>query len=203
TVGLYHRSITGAGCYLDVAMLDGQLLLATHALGIMAATGADPSPIGNRHPAASPFDVYPTSDGHMAIAANEGRDFQALCTALGCPELLTDPRFGNNAERLRHVAQLTAEIERRTLTLSTAELERALLAARVPCGPVNGMRAVVEDPQVVARGSIGLVPGWGDRGLPVAAQPFRIDGERFVTTELAPELGTRSLDDLEAELEQP
>jgi len=64
------------------------------------------------------------------------------------------------------------------------------------------MRAIVEDPQVVARGSIGLVPDWGDSGLPVVAQPFRIDGERFLTTELAPELGTHSLDDLEAELEQ-
>jgi CoA:oxalate CoA-transferase len=202
TMGLYRRSLTGAGCYVDVAMLDAQLLLATHALGIMAATGADPSPIGNRHPAASPFDVYPTSDGHIAIAANEDRDFQALCETLRCPDLPTDPRFENNAERLGHVGQLTAEIERRTVNFRTAELERTLLAAGVPCGPVNGMRAIVEDPQVVARGSIGLVPGWGDKGLPVAAQPFRIDGERFLTTELAPELGTRSLDDLEAELEQ-
>lgn len=202
TMGLYQRSLTGAGCYVDVAMLDAQLLLATHALGIMAATGADPSPIGNRHPAASPFDVYATADGHLAIAANEDRDFQALCGALRCPELPTDPRFVNNSERLRHVAQLTAEIERRTVNFKTAELERALLAGGVPCGPVNGMRAVVEDPQVLARGSIGLVPGWGDNGLPVAAQPFRIDGERFLTTKLAPELGTRSLDDLEAELEQ-
>lgn len=202
TMGLYRRSITGAGCYLDVSMLDGQLLLATHALGIMAATGIDPGPIGNRHPAASPFDVYSTSDGHMAIAANEDRDFRSLCEALGCPELVTDPRFANNAARLREVEQLTAEIEGRTVTLETAELERALLAAGVPCGPVNGMRAVVEDPQILARGSIGLVPDWGDSGLPVAAQPFRIDGERFLTTELAPELGTHSLDDLEAELEQ-
>jgi CoA:oxalate CoA-transferase len=201
-VGLYRRSVTGTGCYVDVAMLDGQLLLATHALGIMAATGADPTPIGNRHPVAAPFDVYPTSDGHIAIAANEDHAFQALCGALGCPDLATDPRFGNNAERLRHIGELTAEIERRTLTCTNADLERALLAAAVPCGPVNGMRAVVEDPNVVARGSIGLVPDWGDSGLPVAAQPFRIDRERFLTAELAPELGSRSLDHLEAELEQ-
>lgn len=196
---IVNRAITGEGARLDVSMLEAQLALATHAFGIRAATGEDPGQIGNRHPVAAPFDVYPTADGYVAIAVSADDVFTRLCEALGLP-LADDPRFGIERDRLTHVTALTEAITEATRQLDTDEVVKRLLARAIACGPVLGIGDVLADPHVQARGALLEVMPWGGGSLPVPGLPFTINDERIGVTERAPELGSLSLEQLEKEL---
>lgn len=197
---LFERSATGTGSFVDISMHDAQLALATHAFGIWAATGSDPARIGNRHPAVAPFDVYPTSDGHVAIGIVEDASFVRLCEALELAELAADERLASIAGRLEHVAELTAALTSALADMTTDEVLRRLLDASVACGPVLGIGDLVHDEHVNARGSLMRLAPWGDGELPVPGLPFKLDGHRPAAEERAPELGSLSLEALEREL---
>lgn len=197
---LVRRDRIGAGCYIDLSMHDCQLALVTHALGIRVATGEDPQIIGNRHPAVAPFDVYETADGWAAIAASTDAVFTRLCEVLGLHDLVEDERFATGQARLANVDDLTALIAEAAGEWKTAALVDALLDRRIPCGPVATMSDLLTDPHLAARGSLADVRPWGDDALAVPAVPFRLDGQRLVTRTRAPDLGSLSLDDLEAVL---
>jgi CoA:oxalate CoA-transferase len=197
---LHARTATGKGAYVDLAMLDAQMALATHAFGIWAVSGRDPERIGNRHPAVAPFDVYPTSDGHVAIGVVEDDSFVRMCGALGLAELEADDRFATLSARLEHVAELTAAITDALAPLSTDDVLARLLDASVACGPVLGISDLVEDEHVAARGSLMRLSPWGNGDLPVPGLPFKLDGTRWETGERGPELGSTTLAELEREL---
>jgi CoA:oxalate CoA-transferase len=197
---LHARAASGAGAYVDLSMLDAQLSLATHAFGIWAATGRDPERIGNRHPAVAPFDVYPASDGHVAIGTVEDESFHRMCGALGLDELAEDERFATLPARLENIAQLSAQIRDVLATMTVEEVLERLLGASVACGPVLRISELVEDEHVTERGSLMRLTPWGDGDLPVPGLPFRLDGRRLAVEERGPELGSTTLDQLEREL---
>lgn len=199
---LARRSLDGQGAVIDLSMYESQLMLLIHALGIASATGEPPTRIGNRHPAVAPFDVFPTADGDIAIAASGDRSFAALCLALNAGELARDDRFGSNALRLENIDALTDALAARTRELTTAELTRLMTGAGVPCGPVATLADVLADPHLAARQALQRVLPWGDRpqGLDVPALPFLFDGGRLADPSPAPALGEMSLSDLESHL---
>ena len=151
---LYERVRTGAGQFVDVAMLDSQVATLENALARYFATGEVPGPLGARHPSITPFAALRTADGHLVLAAGNDELFAAVCTALGRPALAADPRFATNADRTRHVEVLQAELEDALAARPTREWLAVLDAVGVPCGPINSVADVVVDPQVGARNMI-------------------------------------------------
>lgn len=196
---LVRRSVTGTGARLDVSMLEAQMALATHAFGIYEATGEEPGRIGNRHPVAAPFGVYPTADGYVAIAGS-GESFPRLCQALGLDELAADRRFATEEARLDHVAELTEAITSATTPLATSDVIDKVLAYSVACGPVLGIKELLGDPHVEVRRAMQQVTPWGGGTLPVPGLPFTIDDQRVTNENRAPELDSLGLDGLEREL---
>jgi crotonobetainyl-CoA:carnitine CoA-transferase CaiB-like acyl-CoA transferase len=93
---------SGAGQFLDVAMYDGVLLLCESIVYRFSAAGEVQRPRGFGHPALSPFDVYETKDGAAAIAAPKDEQWQALCEAMGRPDLVEDERTVNVLARASH-----------------------------------------------------------------------------------------------------
>jgi len=91
---------------------------------------------GNDHPTSVPTGVFPTSDGHINIAASGGVMVERLSGALGASELLTNPKFNSNESRSEHRKDLNAVIASYTEKRSSADLIEALNAAGVPCGPI-------------------------------------------------------------------
>jgi CoA:oxalate CoA-transferase len=176
TSALVDRQQSGTGRKVDVAMLDAQVAILENAIARFAATGESPRPIGNRHPSIAPFGAFEASDGLVVVAAGNDRLFRRLCDAVGAPELAGDPRFGTNADRCRHVGELTAALERRTRAGTVAGWLDVLGAAEIPCGPVNGVREVLEDPQVRARNMVVDVLDDRLEGLRVAGNPVKISG---------------------------
>lgn len=173
---LYQRSRTGGGIKLDVAMLDCQVALLEAALCRYLNTGAVSGPQGSRHPEIAPFQVFQTADGHLVVAAGNDRLFSRLAQALDRPDLIDNPHYRTNASRREHVDALEADLERTLRTKTTHEWLDLLIAAGIPCGPVNSVVEVAADPQVAARGMILSIDDPILGALKVAAGPIKIAG---------------------------
>ncbi|MGH8010976.1 MAG: CoA transferase, partial [Candidatus Binataceae bacterium] len=107
-----------------------------------------PGQAGNNHPTAIPTGVFATADGHINIAASGGELFGRLCKAMEAEELVRDPRFATGRARLQNRDGLNVEIEKITRTRPSAEWIAILNQAGVPCGPINRINEVFDDPQV-------------------------------------------------------
>jgi len=148
---LYERERSGAGQYIDVALLDSQVAwLANQGLNYLT-TGRSPTRHGNAHPNIVPYQSFTTADGHLMLAVGNDRQFAKFCEAAGCGELLRDARFKTNASRVSHrellVPLLAAVVSRRT----TRDWLESLEPLGIPCGPINNLEQVFDDPQVKHR----------------------------------------------------
>ncbi|MEC9453906.1 MAG: CoA transferase [Pseudomonadota bacterium] len=151
---LHHRTTSGEGMKIDVAMLDCQLAILENALARYFATGDVPGPLGARHPTIVPFQSYETADGHVIIAAGNDALFATLCEALACPELAGETRFKDNAARGEHVEELRVELEARLNEQPTSHWLDVLTEAGVPSAPINNVEQVLNDPQIAARNMV-------------------------------------------------
>lgn len=202
SAALVGRERSGVGAVIDLSMYECQLMLLIHALGIASATGTTPGRLGNRHPVVAPFDVFPASDGDVAIAVVGEGTFQNFCRVLDLDALAEDERFASNDSRVENVAALTEAIASKTRQLSKAELTERLNLADIPCGPVATVAEVLSDPHLTIRNAIHHVVPWGDRaeGIDVPTLPFLLNGERLMDPSPAPELGEIALQELESHL---
>ena len=154
TSALHHRTRTGEGIMIDVAMLDCQIAILENAIVRHATTGETPGPLGTRHPSIVPFDAFRTSDGHIVITAGNDDLFLKLCNVLRLSCLASDSRFSTNAMRARHVDALQEELEKVLTTEPGDHWLAVLQEAGVPCGSINTVADVMSDPHVASRNMI-------------------------------------------------
>ncbi len=186
---LYQRESTGQGVKIDVAMLDCQLAILENAMARLAATGEVPGPLGARHPSITPFDAFATADGHIVIAAGNDRLFERLCQALERMDLTTDDLFADNHLRTRHAEALKDELESVLAAKPTAHWLALLEAAGVPCGPINNMAQVMEDPQIAERNMVVTCDDPVAGTVPMPGNPIKISGVADAATRApAPDL---------------
>jgi crotonobetainyl-CoA:carnitine CoA-transferase CaiB-like acyl-CoA transferase len=149
---LRHRAETGKGQFIDMALLDTQVgWLANQASNYLVG-GKCPQRSGAQHPNLAPYQPFRTKDGYVIIAVGNEPQFQKLCRELGVPEIGTDARFRSNADRLANRKALIEALEARTPARTSAEWMATLGAVGIPCGPINTIAEVFEDPQVKHRG---------------------------------------------------
>jgi CoA:oxalate CoA-transferase len=151
---LYHRAQTGEAQKIDIGMLDAQVAILENAVANYFATGQNPGPLGTRHGSIAPFAVFEAADGPIVIAAGNDTLFTALCGAIGKPALAADPRFATNEARVANVSELTAIMNAALASKGKQDWLHILDAAGVPCGPINTIKDVVQDPQIRARNMI-------------------------------------------------
>jgi CoA:oxalate CoA-transferase len=171
---LRHRERTGEGMLIDVGMLDCQVAILENAVARYTAIGEVPRPIGARHPSITPFAALRTADGEVIVAAGNDRLFTRLCDVVDRPDLGRDARFVSNAARCDHVDALHGELERALVRRTTAEWLELLEAAGIPCGPLNDVEAVVNDPHVQARHMVVDVDDARTAPLRVAGNPIKL-----------------------------
>ena len=174
---LLQRSRTGMGCHVDVAMFEAQIALLEGAIPHYFCTGIPPGPIGARHSGSAPFDAFKAPGGHIVIAAGSDHLFAALAAVLGAAGLTDQALFATRALRVEHHAELKATIESKLAHGSIAHWLSALEQAGVPAGPLNDVAAMMQDPQVVARGI--LVPIADDAGQRAPVTPIAFSGHGY------------------------
>ncbi len=176
---LYERERTGEGRLVEVSMLESVYPALASNLGMLHARGgAVPERTGNRHGglAESPYNVYPTADGHIAIIGNHDRHFAALLQAMGREELAADARFSSLKARIANMDAVDELVGAWTVHHGKDALAARLRALRVPCAPVRNLAEVIDDPHLHARGSLERQthPEFGE--ITVQRSPIRLEG---------------------------
>ena len=181
---LAERARSGRGQHLDLSLLDcGLAVLANQATNYLLG-GQVPHRLGNAHPNIVPYQLFPTSDGHLIIACGNDRQFAALCRVLDLAELAQDPDYATNPARVANRAQLLPLLSGATARMARADLIAALERAGVPGGPVNDVAEALADPQVAARGLM-IAP----EGIAGLRSPLRFSRSPLVSERAAPALG--------------
>jgi crotonobetainyl-CoA:carnitine CoA-transferase CaiB-like acyl-CoA transferase len=170
---LAHREKSGSGQHLDLALLDTQVgILANQGMNYLA-TGEPPGRIGNAHPNIVPYQPFKTRDGDVILACGNDNLFSKFCEMAGCRHLAGDPRFATNSKRVENREAITSLLAEIFAKRTTKEWCEALEAAGVPNGPINDLRQVFDEPQVVARGMrIELEHAAAGR-IPLIASPMK------------------------------
>jgi crotonobetainyl-CoA:carnitine CoA-transferase CaiB-like acyl-CoA transferase len=146
-----HRLKTGEGQHVDTSLLEAGLSYTIWESAIYFATGRAPGPLGSGHPLNAPYQAFTTSDGYINIGAANQANWERMCRAIDRDELLDDPRFATNADRMGNLASLVELLQETFATRSTDEWIEVLLEAGVPTGPILDIAQVYADPQVKAR----------------------------------------------------
>ena len=148
-----HRERTGAGQLVEVDLLSSLLAALVNQGSAYTLAGTVGRRMGNAHPSIAPYELYGTGDGEIALAVGNDKQFRALATTLGAPELADDPRFATNEARVAHREQLRPLLEGPLAAGSAGRWVDVLSAVGVPAGPVNDIAGAFE-----LAGKLGLDP---------------------------------------------
>jgi crotonobetainyl-CoA:carnitine CoA-transferase CaiB-like acyl-CoA transferase len=176
-----HRLKTGEGQLVDTSLFEAGIQQTYWQAAIFFATGTSPGPSGSAHILSAPYQAFHAKDGWLTIGGANQSNWERLARVLGAPEWLADERFRSNGDRMKHldalVPLMNAKLEQRTVREWIAQLE----AEGVPCGPINSIAQMLDDPQTKAREMVVEVEHWKAGrtralGLPIklSATPGRV-----------------------------
>ncbi len=157
---LRHAERTGQGQHIDMALLDTQVAMLANLGANYLVSGKVPGRSGNAHQNIVPYQVFetaPTAGGekdYFILAVGNDNQFAKMCAVIGQAALASDPRFTQNADRVRHRAVLVPLLEAAFKSRCKTDWLTVLEAAKVPCGAINNLAEVFDDPQVQARNMV-------------------------------------------------
>ena len=171
---LYHQRQTGQGQHIEAALLDGQVAALSYHATAYLATGVVPQRMGSGHPSLVPYQSFPAADGYFILGvANQGL-WERFCAAIERPDLLADPRFLTNDDRVAHRAECVELLSGIFRTRTVAEWVEVIERAGVPCGPINRVDDVVNNPQVQARNMIAQLSHPNVPDLKIPNSPLKL-----------------------------
>lgn len=148
---LHARNASGRGQMVDTSLMEAAIQQTYWQSAIYLATGENPGPSGSAHILTAPYQAFPTADGWINVGGANQANWERIAKAIGREDLIADPRFVTNGERMRHLAELTPLIAERMKSRTSAEWIAEFEAAGVPVGPINRIGDMLADPQVAAR----------------------------------------------------
>ena len=186
---LMHQVKTGQGQYIDMALLDVQVAALANQATNFFASGHNPRRYGNAHPNIVPYQAFQTRDGYIILAVGNDGQFRRFCELAGRSELADDERYASNSARVRNRDSLLPQVVEVMRTRGSDEWLQQLNSRGIPCGPINNIDQVFDDPQVRHRGlrleldhpTAGRVAG--------VANPIRFSGTPIEYERAAPTLG--------------
>ncbi len=185
---LRARDSTGEGQRVDISLVDS-VFSADEAYNMMyLAKGRVPKRTGNRYEFVYPYDTFRTEDGWIAIGAGNDKLWGRLCGAMRMPDLIDDPRFRTNEDRLERHGELKGIIEGWTRSKSTREALEALRTAGVPAGPVYDIDEACKDPHI-ARRMLAEIEQPGIGKMTIVENPIKISPANAGVRGPAPLLG--------------
>lgn len=197
---LHQRRATGAGTHIDMALLDVQVGVMANQAASYLTTGNNPPRLGNAHPSIVPYQVFDTADDPMVITVGNDDQFKRLCEVLEQAELADDARFATNAARVEHRDVLVPMLSDALRQRDRADWLERLDAAGIPCGPINNLEQVFNDPQVQARElRISRRHASGQEAA-LIGNPVRFNDENLNAAQAPPVLGEHTRSFLAARL---
>ncbi|WP_417826621.1 CaiB/BaiF CoA transferase family protein [Thalassospira povalilytica] len=189
---LRHRDATGEGQYIDLALLDVQAaVLANQAMNYLT-TGNAPGRLGNAHPNIVPYEAFPSADGYLILAVGNDSQFKSFCAVAGLDDLPADERYATNRNRVANRDTLVPLIRQAMVLKTTDEWIAALEKANVPCGPINTLDRVFDNPQVKHRGLVKHLDHPTAGTVPTVGNPIRFSKTPITDEKAPPMLGQHS-----------
>jgi crotonobetainyl-CoA:carnitine CoA-transferase CaiB-like acyl-CoA transferase len=195
---LMNRSRTGTGQLVETSLLETAVSWIPYQLMAYLGSGDLPRRHGSGTSMNAPYEAFQTSDGYLLVAAGNNSLWRKLCEAIGRPELLTDPRYIDNPDRVRNRDDLAADLTETLRTDSAARWAGVLQEAGVPCSPIRTLDEVVADPQVEHLRLLRPVEHPHIQDYRDIALPLQVDGQRIETRRVPPDLGSDTWEILEA-----
>jgi len=184
-----HAEHTGDGQFVDVAMYDAVIAICERVVYLNSYTGAVPRPVGATNPQLCPFDIFPTKDGWITIAAPGERHWGLLCDLIGEHDLARDPRYASNADRVVRAGEVREIVASWTRVRTTHQV-MDVLGGMVPCGPIHSVADIIADPHVARRQMLATVEHPGSaRPVQIADSPIKLTQTPAGVRHRAPLLG--------------
>ncbi|MGE0768175.1 MAG: CaiB/BaiF CoA transferase family protein [Hyphomicrobiaceae bacterium] len=147
-LALYEREKSGKGQWVHTSLIEAMIFMLDFQAARWLIKGEVPKQAGNDHPTSIPTGVFPTSDGHINIAASGDNLWKRVCEALGVADLVRDPDFATGGKRSENRKTLNERLGTVTRTNTSDHWIAALNKAGVPCGPINTIDKTFAEPQV-------------------------------------------------------
>jgi formyl-CoA transferase/CoA:oxalate CoA-transferase len=186
---LHERQRTGQGQWVDISLVDGQIAWLTYVAAGYLASGKVPQRYGSAHPTIVPYQAFPTADGHLMVAAGNDGLWQRFARVAGLGELVADPRFATNPDRVRNRELLLPLIEDVLRTRPAQEWVELLAEAGIPVGRINTVDQALAHPQVVAREMTAEVEHPSAGSLRVVTSPIKLSASPPAVRSAPPEHG--------------
>jgi crotonobetainyl-CoA:carnitine CoA-transferase CaiB-like acyl-CoA transferase len=172
-----------------MALLDVQVAMLANLSAAYLCSGAVPGRMGNAHQAIVPYHVFHASDDFVIVAVGNDGQFARFCEVMGEPGWSRDERFATNPARVGHRDLLVGLISERMSAKPASAWLEALEAADVPCGPINDLGQVFEDPQVRHRRMEVEAPHPVAGRVRMVANPMKLSGTPIAHDRPPPLLG--------------
>lgn len=186
---LLERVQSDRGQHIDLALFDVQAaVLANQATNYLVG-GVIPQRLGNAHPNIVPYQVFPTEDGFIILAVGNDSQFERFSDVAGAPELASDERFSTNALRVKNRDAVCDKVARLMQTKSSEFWLDELEKAGVPCGPINSIAQVFNDPQLLHRGMRLPLQHKTAGKMELVGSPMRFSRTPSQATKAPPTLG--------------
>jgi crotonobetainyl-CoA:carnitine CoA-transferase CaiB-like acyl-CoA transferase len=166
-LALQERHRSGRGQFVEVTLYDSSVALLHPYAANWFLSGKPPKRTGNQHPNVSPYDQFRTKTKRIFVAVGNDRQYERFCNEIGRPELVNDPRFKSNADRVVHRAELRQELEAGLASIDGEALVESLIEKGVPCGAVLDVPEVVNHPHTRHRGMVVEHGSYRGTGNPV------------------------------------
>jgi crotonobetainyl-CoA:carnitine CoA-transferase CaiB-like acyl-CoA transferase len=198
---LLERHQSGQGQYIDLALLDVQAAVLANQASNYLIGGTVPQRLGNAHPNIVPYQAFATADSHIIVAVGNDQQFERFCQVIEIPLMAKSPLYSTNANRV-HNRQLLCE----TISLSLSQKDslywlESFAASDVPCGPINFIDQVFDDPQIIAREMLINVTESRSGTLKMVGNPIKYSRTRIEYPISPPQLGGQTIDVLQDYLE--
>ena len=191
---LMQRAQTGKGQEIDSALFENNVFLVGQHMMQYAVTGEAAEPMPNRISAWSVYDVFTVKDGEQIfLAAVSDAQWRTMCQAFGWADLLANPRYTTNNERVRERPALLADLRARLARMDVAQVAKIFEDNGLPYAPISKPEQLLDDPHLQATGGLAEVTLTDGERAGQTAQttllPLRMAGERLAVRQNPPRLG--------------
>lgn len=186
---LISRQQTGVGQYIDMSLLDVQVAgLANQGMNYLSS-GIAPQRMGNHHPNIVPYQTFKAQDKEFILACGNDKQFKDLCIAIGKPELLDQPNYLRNQDRVKYRQELVALLSEYFLSNTAKHWVDAIHAVKVPVGVINSVADALDEPQIQYRKMVVNIPHTDNPDFNVIGSPIKMTGTPVEYRNAPPRLG--------------
>ncbi|MFD2164992.1 CaiB/BaiF CoA transferase family protein [Thalassotalea euphylliae] len=186
---LHHRNNTGEGQHIDIALLDTMVAFLANQGSNYLVSGEPPTRMGTAHPNIVPYQAFAVKDGHILLAVGNDNQFKKCCEVMGVAELAEDSLYATNASRVEHRENLVLILSNILKTKVLDEWLTLFNDANVPCGPINTLDRVFENPQVIHRNMQFSLSHPEAGQVPLVANPVNFSVTKTKYHQAPPTLG--------------